>query len=586
MFDLTEVFRPEDISSSMTPPWELGAAELKLAQASFNIGSYLPARAAERPFQKALIQPEGYNPLGRRTYSHLNFGQLNALCDAYAHGLQARGVRQGDRVIMMVRQGLELIALTYALFKLGAVPVMIDPGMGRQSFLDCIRQAKPRVMIGIPLAHALRRVFSGAFGGVELFVTTHKRWWTFGAVDLKTLADFSAGAFSLAPTKRADLAAILFTSGSTGPPKGVCYTHGIFDGQVRAIGQMYGIEPGEVEVPAFPLFSLFSVALGMSVVIPDMDPTRPAQVNPHHIVEAILDHGATSAFGSPIVWDRVAHYCHEHHIKLPTLRRILTAGAPINPALLKLYTDILPEGVLLHTPYGATECLPVATISSAQILKETDALTRQGQGLCVGMPVEGMMVEIIEIDDEPIKTWADARGLSAGKIGEICVSGAVTTAAYDHAPEHNAQAKIPDPARGADAFWHRMGDVGYLDEQGRLWYCGRKSHRVQTAQGTMFTIAVEAIFNQHPKVFRSALVGLGDKGAQTPVIIIEARPEHRPKDAAAKAAFTQEILALAASHALTDSIKSVLFHDAFPVDRRHNAKIHRPELAQWAKTQR
>lgn len=581
MIDLTEQFRPEHPLPEGVAPWTEDASS-----PLFNVGAYLPARAAAHPFIRALIQPEGYNALGRRAYSHLTFAQLNALCDAYAHGLKAAGLGRGDRVIMMVRQGLELIALTYALFKLGAVPVMIDPGMGRQSFLSCIKSAKPKAMIGIPLAHALRRIFPGAFSQVKLFVTTQTRWWTFGALDLNAIADFTQGPFTPAETRRDELAAILFTSGSTGPPKGVCYSHGIFDGQVKAIGQMYGIEPGEIEVPAFPLFSLFSVALGMSVVIPDMDPTKPAKVNPHHIVEAILDHGATSAFGSPIVWDRVAQYCQQQQIKLPTLRRILTAGAPINPALLKRYQQILNPGVELHTPYGATECLPVATISSGQILTQTDALTQQGKGLCVGMPVDGMRVEIIQIDDGPIATWDKAVKLPAGQIGEICVSGPTTTPAYDAAPEHNAASKISDEARGQGAFWHRMGDVGYLDETGRLWYCGRKSHRVEAAHGTMFTIACEAIFNQHPRVFRSALVGLGAAGQQRPVIIIEPRPEHWPKSDAEIQAFTAQILELAAAHPLTESIKTVMFHPSFPVDRRHNAKIHRPELAQWAQTRR
>ena len=578
MLDLTQLYRPERPLREASAPW------LQAEHARFNVGAYLPARAAERPFSKALIQPEGYNALGRRAYTHLTFGQLNALCDAYAHGLKARGVQRGDRVIMMVRQGLELIALTYALFKLGAVPVMIDPGMGRANFLACVRKSKPSVMIGIPLAHALRRVFASAFRGVRLFVTTQARWWA-GAPSLSQLADFAAGPFPLADTPRDELAAILFTSGSTGPPKGVCYTHGIFDGQVKAIGAMYGIEPGEVEVPAFPLFSLFSVALGMTVVIPDMDPTRPAKVNPHHMVEAILDHGATSAFGSPIVWERVGRYCQEHQIALPTLRRILTAGAPINPAMLRRFEGVLSPGVSLHTPYGATECLPVATISSAQILTQTEPLTRQGKGLCVGSPVPHMRVAVIAIEDGPILDWADARQLPAGQIGELCVSGPTTTRAYDDEPEHNAMSKIPDPGRGPDAFWHRMGDVGYLDEQGLLWYCGRVGHRVQTAQGTMFTISCEGIFNQHPDVFRSALVGVGPPQAQRPVIIIEPKPERRPLTPQTSQALRQELLAMARQSPLTASIEHVLFHDGFPVDRRHNSKIHRPELALWAAKQ-
>lgn len=545
----------------------------------FNIGVYLPARAAQRPNQRALIQPQGHDHLGRRMYSHLTFAQLEALCNAYAHGLKQHGFKPGDRVIMMVRQGLELIALTYALFKMGVVPVMIDPGMGIKSFLACVRSIEPTGFIGIPLAHALKGVFRGSFSTVERAVITQSKWWS-RAPGLSELADFNAGVFEPEQTHRNDLAAILFTSGSTGPPKGVQYTHGIFDGQVKAIGQMYDIQPGEIEVPAFPLFSLFSIALGMTCVIPDMDPTKPAQIDPHNMVEAILDHGATTAFGSPAVWDRVAHYCNENNIKLPTLKRILTAGAPINPALMKMYGDILNEDVFLHTPYGATECLPVASISSQEVLAHTDQLTQQGKGLCVGRPVSFMDVAIIDIDDDPIETWSEAKVLPTGQIGEICVRGPVATRAYENNPKHNALAKIQDPDHGEGAFWHRMGDVGYLDEEGRLWYCGRKSHRVETTQGRMLSIACEAIFNQHPLVFRSALVGLGQRGQQRPVIILELRP-----NATNNQKLKQDILELAQANPLTSQIKDVLIHQGFPVDRRHNAKIHRPELAQWAQSQ-
>lgn len=568
-----------DATSMTSPPPPMPAAPWTRDEQPerLNVASWLPARAAERPFQRALIQPEGYNRLGKRLYSHLTYVQLDTLCDAYAHGLVNHGVTRGQRVLMLVSQGMELIALTFALFKIGAVPVMIDPGMGREPFLACVAEAAPEAMIGIPRGHFARKVFGKAFRSVERAVITERRWWA-GAPALADLADFEAGRFECADTARDELAAILFTSGSTGIPKGVHYTHGIFDGQVRAIGQMYGIEPGEIEVPAFPLFSLFSIALGMSCVIPDMDPTKPAEVNPANIVEAILDHGATTAFGSPAVWERVAPFCLERGIQLPTLRRILTAGAPVNPALMEKYRDILPEHVALHTPYGATECLPVATISSREVLGETSAKTRQGEGLCVGRPVDGMTVRIIGITDDAIDSWGDAEQLPAGEVGEICVTGPVATRAYDNKPEHTRRAKIPDPTRGEGAFWHRMGDVGYLDEQGRLWYCGRKAHRVETAEGTMFSIMCEAIFNVHPAIFRTALVGVGPRGQQRPVILVEPYPDQARPSA-------DEILAIAREHEITRPIEDVIFHDGFPVDRRHNAKIHREELAEWAARQ-
>jgi acyl-coenzyme A synthetase/AMP-(fatty) acid ligase len=534
-------------------------------EARLNVATWLAARASERPDQRSVVLPGAYDSLGRRLYSHLTTVQLNALCDAYAHGLTARGVKRGDRVLMLVSQSFELIALTYALFKMGAVPVMIDPGMGRKPFLACIEQSTPSAMIGIPRGHLARKLFGSSFKSIERAFITQKKFWA-GAHALADVADFGKGAFACVDTHSEDLAAILFTSGSTGIPKGVHYTHGIFDGQVRAIGSMYGIEPGEIEVPAFPLFSLFSIALGMTCILPDMDPTKPAEVNPAHIVEAILDHGATTAFGSPAVWRRVGPYCIEHGIKLPSLKRILTAGAPIHPSMMLHYKEILSPGVALHTPYGATENLPVSTISSTEVLGETYEQTKQGMGLCVGMPIEGMKVEIIAIDDAVIAQWGEARQLACGEIGEICVSGSVTTRSYDRQEAQTRLSKIQDPGRG---------EGGYLDERGRLWYCGRKKHRVETPDGPMFSILCESIFNAHEAILRSALVGMGEPGQQVPVILYEIEPGHQEP--------SQETLrGLAKSSARTSVITHfVHYPNSFPVDRRHNAKIHREELAAW-----
>lgn len=544
----------------------------------FNIASHLPRQASQRPFQQAIVMPEGRNSLGKRTYSHLTFQQLDLLCDAYAHGLTDIGFRRGDRVLLMVSQGLELIALTFALFKIGAVPVLIDPGMGRKSFLACIADCTPRCMIGIPRAFVARRLFGSAFKSVELSVITQPRWYA-AAKSLPDIARHDAGPFEPAPTERDDLTAILFTSGSTGPPKGVHYSHGIFDGQVSAIRDMYDIEPGETAVPGFPLFALFSVAMGMRCVIPDMDPSKPAAVDPRNVVEAIDDFGAQMAFGSPAIWNVVGRHCTANDIQLPSLTRLLTFGAPISPLMMERYRTILPNGHI-HTPYGATESLPVASISSEEVLADTAEQSKAGRGVCVGRHVDEVRVEIIEITDDAIETWDAATTLQPGQIGEICVQGPMVTREYDRRPEHNRLSKIADPAAGPRAFWHRMGDVGYFDDQGRLWFCGRKAHRVQTESGVMFSVPCEAIFNNHPRVYRSALVGLG-KDATIPGIVIEPEPGEFPEGAAAEAAFAKELLELAASSELTRSIERVFFHRAFPVDKRHNAKIHREELAEF-----
>jgi len=402
-----------------------------------------------------------------------------------------------------------------------------------------------------------------------------------------------------------ETAAILFTSGSTGAPKGVVYTHEIFTAQVEHIRALYGIQPSEVDLPTFPLFALFGPALGMAAVIPEMDPTRPAQVDPVKLIEAIQRFGVTNMFGSPAVINRLGRHGEAHGVKLPTLRRAISAGAPVPAKALARFAAMLPPGAQVFTPYGATECLPVASIGSDEILGETRAQTELGKGVCVGKPVPGLTVKIIRITDEAIAAWSDDLELPRGEIGEIVVQAPHATRSYFNRPAATAQAKIPcsstfqcqdERARShQDAtlecratFFHRMGDVGYLDEHGRIWFCGRKSHRVETKTGMMFTIPCEAIFNTHPAVFRSALVGTpatdGDwkSPAREPVICIELEADARGRD---EGKLREELLALGAKYPHTQAIRTLLFHPAFPVDIRHNAKIFREKLAVWAKEQ-
>jgi acyl-coenzyme A synthetase/AMP-(fatty) acid ligase len=379
----------------------------------------------------------------------------------------------------------------------------------------------------------------------------------------------------LAATQADETAAILFTSGSTGVAKGAVYTHGTFAAQVEMLRATYGIEPGEVDLPTFPLFGLFAPALGMTSVLPEMDPTRPAQVDPRRIIDTVTHFGVTNLFGSPALIRRVGSYGAANGVRLPSLRRVISAGAPVPASAVERFRAMLPDGPQVHTPYGATEALPVCSIGSDEILGETRHRTAQGGGVCVGRPVAGMTVKVIRISDEPVATWSDDLEVATGEIGEITVRGPVVTRAYYNRPEATAQAKIPDTAGGGP--YHRMGDLGYLDERGRVWFCGRKSQRVVTPQGTFYTVPCEGVFNAHPAVYRTALVGVVRAGVTEPVLCVE-----REKGTQLVSDLRQELLAIGAAHAHTKAIRTVLFHPAFPVDIRHNAKIFREKLAVWA----
>jgi len=534
-----------------------------------NIAGHLPQMARRQPDTPAIIFP--------RKNRRLSFSELNGLSDRIAHGLVANGIGRGVRTVLMVTPGPEFFALTFALFKVGAVPVLVDPGLGVKNLKKCLAEAEPHAFIGIPKAHVARLLFGWGKGTLRTFITVGRRLFWEGT----TIADLLKHTredlpFPLAPTERDDMAAILFTSGSTGPPKGAVYSHGNFAAQVDSLRQLYSIEPGEIDLPTFPLFALFAPALGMTAVIPEMDFTRPGSVNPRKILAAIETYGVTTMFGSPALINRVGCFGATQGTKLPTLKRVISAGAPVPAAVLERFTTMLNPGVQVFTPYGATEALPVCSIGSSEILGETRRITDAGGGVCIGRPVEGVRVEVIEISDEPLPFWDESLRVPVGKIGEIVVQGGQVTRGYYNRPDADLLSKMADPATGG--FFHRMGDLGGKDEDGRIWFCGRKSHRVETTEGTLFTIPCEAVFNAHPAVFRTALVGVGEKGCQQPVLCVELEKGMKID----REQLRKELLAIAAAHIHTHAIATILFHPAFPVDIRHNAKIFREKLARWA----
>ena len=542
-----------------------------------NIAAHLPVMARQYPDTMAVVFPNGRDACRKIRFTHFTFRQLDEESNRLARGFESIGIRRGARTVLMVTPSLDFFALTFALFKMGAVPVLVDPGIGIRNLGTCLAEAEPEAFIGIPQAHLARVLLGWARKSLRVQVTVGRRFfWSGHTLDQVRQAGGAETRYSIAETQSSDTAAILFTSGSTGVPKGVVYSHGIFADQVEKLRRLYRIEPGEIDLPTFPLFALFAPALGMTAIIPEMDATRPAQVDPVKIIEAIEQFEVTNMFGSPALINRVGRHGEEHGVKLPTLRRVISAGAPVSARVLERFSKMLSPGTQVFTPYGATEALPVCSIGSDEILRETRAQTDQGAGVCVGRPVEGVDVKIIRISDDPITAWSNELSLPVGEIGEIAVKGTNVTREYFHRPESTVLAKITDPAGG---FYHRMGDVGYADETGRIWFCGRKSHRVLTPKGTLFTIPCEAIFNNHPAVFRSALVGIPSQGGACPVLCVELEAAAKQSDLGR---LREELLALGAASELTGDIKTILFHPAFPVDIRHNAKIFREKLAVWA----
>ena len=278
-----------------------------------------------------------------------------------------------------------------------------------------------------------------------------------------------------------------------------------------------------MDLSCFPLFALFNSAMGVTTVLPDMDFSRPASADPQKLLAAANDWCVTQAFASPAVWRVLSDFCRRSGDRIPSLTQVFSCGAPVPASVLRETLTVVGENARMHTPYGATECLPVSTIEAAEVLRETGKRTDEGAGVCVGRKFDSIEWRVIRITDEPIPTMDQVEELPSGEIGELIVRGPQVSPRYVTRTEANAAAKIAERRAGASSppsfgdlnhggedaparfnadtdspRWHRTGDVGYLDSGGRFWYCGRKSQRVETRAGAMYTEIYEAIFNKHP----------------------------------------------------------------------------------------
>ena len=552
-------------------PWTLDSVK--------NIGHTLTLTAERMPNAIAVAcpaknQPKQLSAGSKFRYDTITFAQLENKSNQIARGIIEMGVARGSRVALMVPPGIDFVANVFGLFKAGVVIILIDPGMGRKNMIQCLSDSKPLGMVGIRLAQVARTIYRRKFPQCKKNVSVGGFF-----PGCKSQSRFYQLPSDFCPLKmsREEQAAIIFTTGSTGPPKGVLYRHRNFLQQCEQIRDYFQIAPGSTDVSGFPLFALFNTAMGTATVFPEMDPTRPAEVYPPNIIDAVNQFSADQSFGSPALWNTVSNYCEANSVKLPSIKRILSAGAPVPASVLQRIKQVIAPDGDAFTPYGATEALPVACNSATVVLQETSSKTDNGAGTCVGNRFSGIQWRVIEISDQPIKTIQETSEVDPGQVGELIVQGQVVTDQYVTRTDANAFHKIAD----GDKFWHRMGDIGYLDDQDRFWFCGRKSHRLLMRDGAMFTIPCEAIINTHEKIYRSALVGIGEADAQTPVLIAEPLPEHWPQTASGRNELIDQLRAVAKTHWQTEGIEHFLLHRSLPVDIRHNSKIFREQLRNW-----
>ena len=472
------------------------------------------------------------------------------------------------RTVLMVSPGREFLACTFALLRIGAPPIMVDPGLGISGLKSCLNRARPEAFVGISKAHWARLILGWGRGTIRHRFGVGSGpfppdTWNLDELRKKIPAQVPYEG----PVLGADeMAAVLFTSGSTGPAKGAIAHHGQLEAQVDALASCHGLEAGEVDLPTFPLFGLFGVAIGMTSTVPVMDFTRPAKANPEHLIDLMERYGVTNLFASPALLGSLSDYLKDTGKTLKGLRRVISAGAPARHGAIETLCQHLSPETTIETPYGATEGLPLCHVHHDEILA-THAGTAAGKGVCIGTQVEGIDLQIVESGGRPHKDC-----LPDESVGEIWVSGDTVSRSYLHDDSANALHKFTDDL---GVVWHRTGDIGLRDTDRRIWFRGRTSQRIHTVNGPIDTVATERIFEIHPGVFRTALVGVGPAGQQRPVLCVEPQPETEltPQQ------IRDNLLQQARENLLTREIEHVIITGPFPVDIRHNAKIQREALA-------
>ncbi|NBW87500.1 MAG: peptide synthase, partial [Planctomycetia bacterium] len=491
-----------------------------------------PARAAAAatPWVSAVTKVSFPRLSRTPRYEAITFAALAARISAYESGLAAAGLRAAERVIMLVTPGVDFLALSYAVMGRGAVPVFIDPGMGVDAVVACMREAEPSGFIGVPKAHLLRLRAAELFRSLRFRVVAG-RLPVFGATRARDLGQPAAGPPDPVSRQADDAALVAFTSGATGRPKGVVFTNRMLAEQLAVFRGQFGFRRGDQDLPLLPVFSLFTAALGVGSIFPPLDPSRPLALDPAQVVRVMRDLGNQTSFGSPTLWSQLAEYCRRTGTSLPQLRRVFMAGAPVSQATLDLVSAACPEAESF-TPYGATEALPVTVAAAADLRQDPPLLALSGeQGTPVGRAIAGVSLRVVDPVSANNATLVD---VPQRVIGEIVVSGVTVSREYLARPEATAASKVRD----GDRIWHRMGDMGYLDGSGQLYFCGRRAHLVATPERVFHSVPVENVFNRHLHVCRTALVGVGGQ----PALVVE--PRSRTLGAEARQRLAGELRAL------------------------------------------
>ena len=509
---------------------------------------------------------------GRGPSRLTTFTELDQRIDLLAETLRREGVQPGKRVAMLVPPGLELTAAVYACWRAGAAIVVADTGLGWRRMAEALRSADPEYLIGVPAAVVAAAALSIPGRRIVIGDPPRPVRRVLDASMIKSKVHPSTGSGrivrpSTGSGRRSTSdpeAAVLFTSGATGPPKGVVYRHAQLRAQVDLVRAVCSVTPDDRLVAAFAPFALYGPALGIGAAVPRMDVTRPGTLTAVALAEAAEAIEATLVFASPAALRNVVatadRLTTDHRAALARIRLVLSAGAPVSLSLLRDLQQVLPAAEL-HTPYGMTEVLPVTDIALPELEK-----AGAGNGVCVGRALPGVRLGI-----SPLDSLGQAPGLPMDYVevtGEICVSAAHVKDRYD-------RLWATERASSRNPGWHRTGDVGHLDALGRLWVEGRLAHVITTTNGPLTPVGAEQRIEARAPVTGAALVGVGPQGIQQPVAIVVPAASGRP-------GLADDELARSVRVAADLPLAAVLTVQSLPVDIRHASKIDRSRLARWA----
>jgi acyl-coenzyme A synthetase/AMP-(fatty) acid ligase/pimeloyl-ACP methyl ester carboxylesterase len=506
----------------------------------------LTARAAADPTGVALAEPAGDG-----AWRVVSWSLLHRNVELLARGLAARGVRHGDRVSVLITPGADLLAVVYACWRIGASVVVTDSGLGVRGIHRALRGAAPRHVIAIPKGMALVRALR--LPGQRIAVS-----------ELPAIARLgSTHPLPATVVSPDDEAVVAFTSGSTGPAKGVVYRHRQVERTRDTLREHYSITSSDALVAAFAPWAVLGPALGIASSIPDMDLTSPATLTARAFADAVRVVDGTLVWASPAAFggilDTAPALTDDDMAALGSLRLVLGAGAPVSRSLLHGMSRLCVNADV-RTPYGMTEVLPVTDVTVGEI----DA-AGEGDGVLVGRPLPGVDVRVSVLDSHGRATGPLTD--EAGVLGEVVVRAAHKKDRYD-------RLWATERASSRDPGWHRTGDVGRLDDEGRLWIGGRLGHVITTPEGPLAPVRVEQAVQQLPEVRQAACVGVGPRGTQAVVVIVVA--DDSPEGLA-----SLELTTAVRAVAQVD-VAAVLVRRDLPVDIRHRSKIDRAALAEWA----